>query len=134
MKTKVIFTFPPEIVEKPISHTLMKEFDLWINILRAKIEPSEGGKLVIELQGDEENIKAGIELAERSGVGVTLLEHDVLWDKELCVDCGACISLCPTQALTLDRDTFKLNFDFGRCVACGSCAQVCPVKAISINF
>jgi len=134
IKRKVIFTFPPEIVEKPISHTLMRDYDLWVNILRAKIEPSSGGKLVLELRGDEDMIEQGIESARQAGAGVTLLEHDVLWDKELCVDCGACISTCPTQALSLDRDNFKLIFDFDKCVACGTCADVCPVKAITIEF
>ena len=133
-RKKYILSFPSTIVEVPITHTFMSRFGLWTNILRAKIEPSTGGKLVIELRGEPGMIESAVRYAEGEGVTVRPLEHDVAVSRELCIDCGACVSICPSQALSLDKDTFKLVFDAERCVICGSCALVCPVSAIRVDF
>jgi len=50
-------------------------------------------------------------------------------DKELCVNCGQCISLCNTGSLSFDKD-FSLNFNEEKCVGCLLCIDACPVKAI----
>lgn len=133
-RKKYILSFPSEIVEIPITHTFMSRFGLWTNILRAKIEPSSGGKLVIELRGDGDMIESAVRYAEAEGVTVRPLEHDVAVSRELCVDCGACVSICPSQALSLDPCTFRLVFEPDKCVVCGSCAEVCPVAAIRVDF
>jgi len=134
MKKKIILTFPPTIVDEPIVHTLVKRFGLWINIHRAIIEPGKHGKLVIELKGDEKSIQKGLDHIIKTGLNVTHLEHDVILDKDKCVDCGICTSICPTKALTLDKETYKISIDYDECVMCGYCAEICPVNAISINF
>ena len=133
-RKKYILSFPSTIVEIPITHTFMSRFGLWTNILRAKIEPSSGGKLVIELRGESEMIENAVHYAESEGVTVRPLEHDVAVSRELCIDCGACVSICPSKALSLDPETFKLVFEAERCVVCGSCAEVCPVAAIRVDF
>ncbi|MBD0344863.1 MAG: 4Fe-4S binding protein, partial [Coleofasciculus sp. Co-bin14] len=51
-----------------------------------------------------------------------------------CVDCGLCTGVCPTEALTLDPKTFKLNFTRSRCIVCEQCVPTCPVQAISTNL
>ena len=50
-------------------------------------------------------------------------------DKEKCTGCEACISTCPTEAITKEGD--KCKIDPETCVDCGACASVCPVEAIS---
>lgn len=49
--------------------------------------------------------------------------------EETCTACGACASVCPTEALLFEEgseaDT-TISFEAGRCVACGKCAQACP--------
>ena len=50
-------------------------------------------------------------------------------DKELCVDCGGCISLCNTQALYFDKN-FTRCFDQKKCVGCKLCIDACPRQAI----
>jgi NAD-dependent dihydropyrimidine dehydrogenase PreA subunit len=50
-------------------------------------------------------------------------------NNELCIDCGACISLCNTQALYFDKD-FKRSFDQKKCVGCKLCIDACPRHAI----
>ena len=39
--------------------------------------------------------------------------------------CHACVSQCPTGALTMDFDEYRLNVTAERCVGCGICEQVC---------
>jgi len=134
MRKKYIFTFPPEILGLFVFNTLVKSFDFWFNVIRAKIEPEMGGKLILEFSGEEENIKNGIEASRKSGVLVSPLEDELVWIRDLCEDCGACISACPYQAISMDRENFQLNIDFKKCVACGKCADVCPVDAISFSF
>jgi ferredoxin-type protein NapG len=39
--------------------------------------------------------------------------------------CHACVSRCPTEALAMDFDAFRLLVEPSRCVGCGICEQVC---------
>ena len=134
LKKKVILNFSSENVERPVTYQLIKKYDLWINILQAKFEPYLGGKLVLELQGNAKQIEDGLDFVRKIGVGVELLEQEVLWDKEKCIDCGACVSVCSTGVLSLDKVTFKLKFDYEKCVVCGDCVEACPLQAIKVTF
>ena len=134
LSKKVIFTFSPQNVERPVTYQLIKKYDLWVNILQAKFEPSLGGKLVLELKGDEEQIREGLNFVRQIGVKVELLEQEVLWDEKKCIDCGACISICPTGALALDKVTYKLKLNYEKCIVCGNCVEACPLGAIKVTF
>jgi len=39
--------------------------------------------------------------------------------------CNACVSQCPTQALTMDFSSFRIRVNTGLCVGCGICEQTC---------
>jgi ferredoxin-type protein NapG len=39
--------------------------------------------------------------------------------------CHACVSKCPTDALTMDFDTQRLVVTAERCVGCGMCEHIC---------
>lgn len=54
-------------------------------------------------------------------------------DEELCVDCGACISLCNTGALYFD-EACERKFNENKCVGCLLCVDACPRVAISSNY
>lgn len=45
--------------------------------------------------------------------------------------CGACLEICPTGAISLDREGPAL--DMGLCVFCGNCALGCPSDAIAFT-
>jgi ABC-type methionine transport system ATPase subunit len=47
---KVILRFPKEVVDKPITSTVVKKYSLDFNILKAYITPEEEGLLVLEDQ------------------------------------------------------------------------------------
>lgn len=47
-----------------------------------------------------------------------------------CCGCGACASVCPTEAITMGEDTcgFALpRVDASRCIGCDACTRVCPI-------
>ncbi len=51
----------------------------------------------------------------------------------MCAGCGACVSACPKDALSLKQDKwgyYRSAIDDDKCVNCGRCAAVCP--AISL--
>ena len=67
-KRRVVLTFPPSLVELPITYRLVKDFDLKINIMRAHISPKEEGKLVLEVEdGSAEQVEAGLRFLEDQG-------------------------------------------------------------------
>ena len=39
--------------------------------------------------------------------------------------CNACVSKCPTEALSMNFSNFQISVDQLRCVGCGICQQVC---------
>jgi ferredoxin len=49
--------------------------------------------------------------------------------EEKCVGCGACVAVCPVEAISQDGDKYKI--DPNTCVDCGACAGECPSEAIS---
>ena len=51
-------------------------------------------------------------------------------DKEKCTGCGACIDVCPVEAVVLEDG--KANVDEDTCVECGRCADECPNDAITL--
>lgn len=48
-------------------------------------------------------------------------------DDMLCMHCGACVGVCPTNAIFLNEVYITFNED---CTQCGMCVRVCPVGAI----
>ncbi len=53
----------------------------------------------------------------------------VIGAAECTAECGACASICPSGAITLE----PLQIDMGRCVLCGDCESACPGAKISFN-
>ena len=45
-----------------------------------------------------------------------------------CIKCGTCIKVCPTGAISIEENKFKINLR--KCMFCGNCTYYCPVKAI----
>ncbi|NEP14396.1 MAG: 4Fe-4S dicluster domain-containing protein [Symploca sp. SIO2C1] len=134
MKKRVTVTFPQRAVQMPITYRLAKDFNVAANIIRAQVAPNQIGKLVMELSGEIDELDAAIEWMRSVDIHVSLVGREILIDEDSCVHCGLCTGVCPTQALTLAAQTFKLNFTRSRCIVCEQCIPTCPVQAISTNL
>ncbi len=134
MKKRVTLSFPRRAIQMPITYRLAKDFNVAANIIRAQVAPNQIGKLVLELSGDIDQLEASIEWMRSQEINVSLASREIVINENSCVDCGLCTGVCPTEALILDPETFKLNFRRSRCVVCEQCIPACPVQAISTNF
>jgi ferredoxin len=54
-------------------------------------------------------------------------------DVAACTLCLACVSACPTGALSADSERPMLRFAEDACVQCGLCKATCPEKVISLR-
>lgn len=133
-KRRLVLTFPPKLVEEPITYRLIKDYDLVVNILRAKISPQEEGRLMIEIRGDKEAVNKGIDYLKELGVSIQPLARDIRWLENKCTHCTVCVPLCPTEAIVVDRERMEISFDKDKCIACGACIPACPYRAIEILF
>jgi ferredoxin len=56
------------------------------------------------------------------------------FDTDACVGCGACVNVCPTQALTQidetdgDRPIRKITLRYDTCIFCGNCQDGCTTE------
>lgn len=131
---RIVLTFPHKLVDKPIVYKLVKDYDLVFNILQAKITPKEEGLMVVELTGKKENYANGIKYLTTLGVKIQPLSQDVTRDDSRCTHCGACVTICPTNALYVDKKTMKVIFDSEKCIACELCVKACPPRAMVVKF
>lgn len=134
MKKRLTLTFPRNTVQFPITYRLAKDFNVAANIIRAQVAPDRVGKLAVELQGDIDAIDAAIEWMRSLEINISSANGEISIDENLCVECGLCTGVCPTQALTLDSQTFRLKFARNRCIVCEQCVPSCPVEAITTNL
>ena len=48
-------------------------------------------------------------------------------NQKKCIKCGACINMCPVQAISMVNG--EVVIDEKKCIDCGTCASICPVGA-----
>lgn len=131
---KIVLHFPKQSWDQPVVCYLSKDFDLIFNILKAEVTPKEEGLLVLELTGTESQYKKGIKYLKEQGVKVQPLSQDVVRIESKCTHCGACLAVCPTLALDVDRESCLVDFDAQKCIGCELCIPACPPRAMEIEF
>ncbi|MBQ8430963.1 MAG: 4Fe-4S binding protein [Clostridia bacterium] len=52
-------------------------------------------------------------------------------EKEKCIGCGACASMCQFGAIVLVDG--KAKIDISKCKRCGTCQNFCPMEAIDLS-
>ena len=131
---RIVLHFPKRLVERPIIYRLVKDYDLEFNILKASITPEQEGLMVLELKGNQQEYDKGIEFLIKAGVKIQSLSQDVTRNDERCTHRGACITVCPTGAFSLESKTRLVLFDNEKCIACGLCIPACPPRAMEVHF
>lgn len=76
-KRRVMFTFPPELIKEPIIYTLGQQFKVVTNIRRADVSDDRGWVL-LELEGQDEDIEQGLSWVSAKGVRVDPVVGDVV--------------------------------------------------------
>ena len=77
VKRRVKFTFPPELIKEPIIYKLGQQFKIVTNIRRADVNGDKGW-VVLELEGEGEDIERGIVWVTGKGVRVDPVVGDIV--------------------------------------------------------
>ncbi len=77
VKKQVMFTFPEELIKEPIIFNLGHQFKVVPNIRRADVTESKGW-VVLELEGEEQDIEQGIAWVTSKGVRVDPVVGDII--------------------------------------------------------
>jgi len=131
---RIVLHFPPLVTGQPVVYRLAKDFNLSFNILKASVSPGQEGLLVLELSGQKQDYDEGIRYLTDTGIIIQSLSQDVIRDEARCTHCGACVTVCPTGAFTLEPRTRRVLFDQDKCVVCGLCVKACPPRAMKVYF
>ena len=105
----------------------MKETGVLISVEKANIDSMAGEVLIDIPDADADRVRQ--RLAEMD-VSVRVMENAIVLDEAECIDCGACISVCPQEVFSFDEE-WRLQVNAARCVLCGKCIQACPHSALS---
>lgn len=127
----VLLEFPPGRVEQPLVSRAVRGFEVEINILHARISPSEVGRMLAVVEGEEPEVEGALSYLSSSGVRIAPPGEGLALDGELCTHCGACAGQCPAGAIVICGDDWRVALDMTRCIACGFCIEVCPYGAIA---
>ena len=134
VKKRFTLTFPPESSTKPLTYLLIKDYDIKVNILKAEITAGKKGHLLIEVQGEKDNLDNGLKFLKNEKIDVIPLSEQIYIDEDQCVHCGACTAVCFSGALSMNRETWTLDFNLENCVVCGLCVSACPLRIITTDF
>lgn len=133
-RARVILSFPPEVVETPLTYRLITEYGFKVNILRASVIAGKAGRLLIEIEAPDEKFELGLRFIEEHGIAIRPLAKGISVNLEECTSCGSCTSVCSPGSLALNPTDFRLEFNPETCVACELCVPACPMKLIRVSF
>ncbi len=125
--------FTDSNVHDSVSYILVSKFNIKPNVHQARIDGS-GGRMILSMVGSDSAVDAAIEYLRSIDISVELMENFVKRDDRRCIDCGSCISVCPTFAFELNKKTWEVMLDTNKCISCGSCLSACPTHAITLKM
>ena len=76
-RRRVRFTFPEQLITEPLIYNLGRKFEIVTNIRRANVQERVGW-VVLELEGDEDEIERGLEWMIAAGVRVDPITGDLI--------------------------------------------------------
>ena len=125
---KLLVTFSKGKGRKPIIAQAVKDTGVLIAVERAVID-SSAGEALIEVPDDQCRLVR--DTMANLGADVRILEHGISFNESECVDCGACISICPRDVFSFDAAS-RLTVTEDRCILCGKCVEACPHDALTL--
>jgi ABC-type methionine transport system ATPase subunit len=76
-KKRVKFTFPTDLISEPVIYQLGIKFKVVTNIRRADVR-EDFGWVVLELEGEDDEISRGLDWVTETGVRVDPVSGDVI--------------------------------------------------------
>jgi ferredoxin len=131
---RIVLHFPSELIDQPILSNAVRRYNLDFNILKASIAPPEGGLLVVELLGAQKDVQEALGYLKGLKIEIQNLSRDITMKAELCVHCGVCVAICPSEALVLNHADWHVEFIADKCVACELCVKACPFAAMEVRL
>ena len=125
--TKILLNFSKERANLPITSQVILELKVPLSILNANVT-TQGGEILAEVSSKEVN--RVVKAFRDRGVAVSI-QRGIEVDEERCINCGACYSICPVDAISFKEDR-SIDFDEEKCIACGLCVDTCPTRAIRV--
>ena len=123
---KIILKFPQEVMQDPLLADVVLETGVRINIDRALVDASFG-EIVIDVP--DEHVEEVAAAFRQRGTEVREMDTPVIFDETECVQCGACVSVCPVEVFKYNTDR-SISIDLTRCVLCKTCMAMCPHGAL----
>jgi L-aspartate semialdehyde sulfurtransferase ferredoxin len=123
---KIVLKFPQKIMQDPLLADVVLETGVRINIDRALVDGSIG-EIVIDVP--DERVEEVAEAFRRRGTEVREMDAPLVFDEAECVQCGACVSVCPVEVFKYSEDR-TISIDLQRCVLCKTCMTMCPHGAL----
>jgi MinD superfamily P-loop ATPase len=124
---RILLRFSEKIVEEPIISQIILYLKVPINIITAHVD-SKGGEVLAEVPDD--SLVKVVKAFRKRGATVSIPKLIEI-DSETCISCGACLTLCPVEAITMDEDA-TVVFNQEKCLGstCSACVDACPSRAI----
>ncbi len=132
-KEKIKIYYTKNQLSRPITYELVKKFDVMFNILHADINYGSEGNLITEISGENKNVRDALKYLNEVGIVYKKYNKFIIRDEEECVDCGACTAVCPSGALTMNKQD-ELQFDKDKCLVCELCIKACPIGVIDVEL
>ncbi len=127
--TVINVTLPFGLIKKVDDYSkvinVILEQHISVNILKFSTGRS-GINLLLDIPEDKIN---SITEALKKNEIIVNKKGRVIIEIEKCIDCGACVSLCPTDALHMDEKEL-LEYSLEKCIGCLICIDACPRFAI----
>ena len=131
---RIVLHFPSELIDQPILSNAVRRYNLDFNILKASIAPPEGGLLVVELLGAQKDVQEALGYLKGLKIEIQNLSRDITMKDDVCVHCGVCVPICPSEALVLNQTDWHVQFVADKCVACELCVKACPYGAMEVRL
>ncbi len=124
---RILLRFAEALVEQPITSQIILDLKVPINIITAHVN-SKGGEILAEIP--DEALDKTVKAFREKGVEVSIPKL-IEVESEECFSCGTCVSLCPVEAISIDKDG-SVVFNREKCVGstCSACVDACPTRAI----
>ncbi|MGA2548114.1 MAG: NIL domain-containing protein [Rectinemataceae bacterium] len=134
MREKYVLEYSSAVVDEPVIYTLVKRFDIKINILRAEISSGQEGSMLVELEAEPERLAEGRDYLAGLSITLSPIARSLTIREEACVHCGSCTGVCFSGCLTMQGEKWELVVDRDKCIACALCIKACPFGLISLKF